>query len=475
MKKLTKGQILTATAGVLALFLVVLVVARRPGLSPVEVRRQVTAVKPLRQAKSVESLLAASSRTKAVVVANEGNAPPSRASSEDIEETEVAASEARAPTTKEICAADWQALTQMSLDLLRHDVSQGRLSLSVACRDAMLETPEGGTSRWFISNCTTGQVLPPEVVDRCVAETTSFRASLFSERPEVVEDYQSLAPETLVVLLAQNFRDPSALSEAELNQSVQAADAVIAYDPDVYVAYETKLAAMLLSEARFGTQVDDGAYAEVLGTMSSFRQTADKEDTVNALATRREELTSEQSEIAASLDGVAGRRGEIADELKARAPGTQSGEDGMALLIEDRALEQQRRELKASYDEIDHELEAEALHEPDGSDPTLVRVPFMRLLAKGDYSDLADAANEFMEEYPNSPLGPYYLAQAYWRTGQRDQAEVVIKNLPGSETERMLFRQSVERAAAREPAAEIEDFAAGLKGAWRAEQGAEQQ
>ena len=64
-----------------------------------------------------------------------------------------------------------------------------------------------------------------------------------------------------------------------------------------------------------------------------------------------------------------------------------------------------------------------ALVETDETlDPDLIRIPFLRIMLRGDYAALMNEAEDYMDQNPTSPFGYYFMAQGQWRTGQRDEA-----------------------------------------------------
>lgn len=71
--------------------------------------------------------------------------------------------------------------------------------------------------------------------------------------------------------------------------------------------------------------------------------------------------------------------------------------------------------------------------ELDGADADLVKLPFLRLKAKGNFEELQLLAEEYRDAYPESFVGYRYLAEALWAQGDRDGAVSTIKNTLGQE------------------------------------------
>ena len=79
-------------------------------------------------------------------------------------------------------------------------------------------------------------------------------------------------------------------------------------------------------------------------------------------------------------------------------------------------------------------------------DRDLVHLPFLRFEAKGDYEAVSELAQEYVQSYPNSYVGYYYLADATWRQGDEEQAVSLF---------RRGLRNSVSEEAAREMLARL--------------------
>jgi hypothetical protein len=89
------------------------------------------------------------------------------------------------------------------------------------------------------------------------------------------------------------------------------------------------------------------------------------------------------------------------------------------------------------------------LTEREAVDSDLVRLPFVRLLAKGELEDLQEESSAYIAEYPTSPLGYFFKAQAEWRAGDRDEAAATITQAIASGAGDEGLRELVEREAGR--------------------------
>jgi hypothetical protein len=89
-----------------------------------------------------------------------------------------------------------------------------------------------------------------------------------------------------------------------------------------------------------------------------------------------------------------------------------------------------------------------AAAELSGVDPDLVHLPFVRLEAQGNFEASARLAQEYLQAYPNSYVGYYYLASATWAAGDEGQAVTLF---------RRGLRNGVSEEAAREMLARLKN------------------
>lgn len=79
--------------------------------------------------------------------------------------------------------------------------------------------------------------------------------------------------------------------------------------------------------------------------------------------------------------------------------------------------------------------------ELNGMDSDLVHMPFLRLEARGEYDQVRILAEEYVQNYPRSYIGYYYLAESAWKAGNEGEAVEVFRRGLGA---------SASTAAARE-------------------------
>lgn len=89
--------------------------------------------------------------------------------------------------------------------------------------------------------------------------------------------------------------------------------------------------------------------------------------------------------------------------------------------------------------------------ELDGIDPDLIHIPFLRLSAKNDVDGLSEMAQDYISAFPNSHIGYMYLAEAAWKSGQREQALNIISSTLGVQANDQLSRDTLMRLQTQDP------------------------
>lgn len=88
----------------------------------------------------------------------------------------------------------------------------------------------------------------------------------------------------------------------------------------------------------------------------------------------------------------------------------------------------------------------------------LVNLPFLRLKAKRDYETLADEAERYREENPESFVGYRYLAEAYWVNGEKEEAVSIIKEGLGKDTTDQVAYEILQRLSERPAIDELSEI-----------------
>lgn len=233
--------------------------------------------------------------------------------------------------------------------------------------------------------------------------------------PVSTDDTQELA-----VKLNIQMRRVKNLDEANLDSNIAMADEIISREPDSYVAYKAKLISLLTREGKFKLPADETEISDLLENMAQFNLSSDK-------LARREALlvgntNSDIQNIESRLDTVSRQR----DLLEVELNNLDSNSPLQAALnAELQQLDQQEMQLVSSIELLEDQL---ANNRAQLVNEDIVEISFMRMLAQDDFNGVIDNAQAFIEEYPTSPSGYFYMIRALELQGQKEQALEVIQN-----------------------------------------------
>jgi hypothetical protein len=356
----------------------------------------------------------------------------------------------------ETCAADWSEIVSGTAETFAHRVEQGLLTLSPACQEAMATAVELEEFSAFLASCT-GPVAPPlEARDFCVSQSEAFRTALVSRvggattEPSAA-DYAGISLPSLVDRIGSSLEDAEQLSEPKLDALIAMSEEATSRDPDFYEAYKARLAGLLLKEVRFGAEIPAETYSDIIDELNTFRL-AEGSPTPEELLTARANTEEQLAELSDGLSAIAAQREAIRADIDELTAGATSSQDELvALLAEDRLLEADQETLRQDYRSTQEELRRMLLSEREAVDSDLVRLPFVRLLAKGELEELEEESSAYIEEYPTSPLGYFFKAQAEWRAGNRDAAAATITQAIASGAGDESLRALLEREGSRSP------------------------
>jgi len=207
-----------------------------------------------------------------------------------------------------------------------------------------------------------------------------------------------LQTETIAHLFTDFSSKMASLSQTDLSSLDNMADELISRDPDTYAAYKAKLVVNLIRETKFNENISDSLYESLLDELSQF-------DVVDSDYALNEE--SEIIDIENTLD-------DLEDRLDALDENDPAGEEILAEIQKQESL-----------------LETGVLTDDDMIDDDIVKIPFYRMLAKGDHDSLIDEADLYIGEYPDSSIGYFFKAQGLWRIGEQAEAIAAIKGYEG--------------------------------------------
>lgn len=148
----------------------------------------------------------------------------------------------------------------------------------------------------------------------------------------------------------------------------------------------------------------------------------------------------------------------IADELIARDPNLYAGYKGKLLSLLQKELRYGQAVDGAEYEKL-YEQMTEFRGFPKGApeegltapaelgqiDSDLVHIPFLRAAALGDGGGLTAMAQEYIQAYPQSYVGYYYLAKSQWSQGDQAGAIATFQAMLGPSASPALALEMLQR------------------------------
>ncbi len=244
-----------------------------------------------------------------------------------------------------------------------------------------------------------------------------------------------LSTKDLALKLTGELHQLDKIKKSDLAELINISDEVIEREPDSYSAYKAKLLLLLYKEAKYGELANESDIEQLLETMASFEfdnnQELQKEAFLIAKTNREmEELNQLFETIDETLDA-------LDDEM------IESEGDLQAL----RNLEIEKSLLLDKASELNEKvalLEEDAFLPEDSANEDIVHIPFLRLLAQKDFDNAIEQAEVFIEDFPRSVIGYYYLIKALQLSGDEDSSLSVIESIPLEDKQLNKLREMLE-------------------------------
>jgi flagellar biosynthesis chaperone FliJ len=247
----------------------------------------------------------------------------------------------------------------------------------------------------------------------------------------------------LAVKLDGQMKRPRNLDLNTIENNIAIADEIISREPDSYSAYKAKLISLLVKEGKFQQPIDEVEVEGLLENMAQFNISSDK------LARRESALigntNSEVQTVELQLEELARSRETIESQLgsyDANSP------ELAQLNAQIQELDTREAQLLGNIDNLQESL---ANNTAQLTNEDVVEIPFMRMMAKSDYDSVIDNAQTFIEQFPNSPNGYFYLVRALEMQGQKDQARSVIQNARLPQDVQATLLQRLENEGSQNP------------------------
>lgn len=291
----------------------------------------------------------------------------------------------------------------------------------------LLEKPQSSTSA----------LAAPAIAPTAPAQKQNITATTPAEINQTIDSQDT---QELAMKLTTGMRRVKTLEVADIDNNIAIADEIISREPDSYGAYKAKLISLLTKEGKFNQAVDEAEVESILESMAQFNISSDK------IARREAALiantNSDIQNAETQLGEVARQRETLEAQLNTFDPNSQEFANLNAQLQQ---LDEQEIRLASNIETLENNL---ANNTAQLTNEDIVEIPFMRMMAKSDYDGVIDNAQAFIEQFPNSPNGYFYMVKALEMQGQKDQALQVIQSsrLPQDAQQNLLERLDAQAA-----------------------------
>lgn len=289
-------------------------------------------------------------------------------------------------------------------------------------------------------NQVTSQLPPPKL-----PQTTKQNVEQDKKASMPVVD---MAVEDLVLELDSGMADINNQTKEQLDRNIAVANEIIAREPESYSAYKAKLISLLAKEGRFKEKADDTEVNALLETIAEFEVAPEVPATQEtgrapaspevpappappASAEVAPSIASNQRQMLESnLESVATERVGIENRMQDFDTYTrQWGE----LNRKRQQLLDREEELSSEMDIYDESIPYafDTFVKPEKSefiDEDVVEIPFMRQLAHNEYTQAEEDAATFIEQYPTSISGYFYLIRSLELQGRGEEIPGVIRD-----------------------------------------------
>ena len=268
------------------------------------------------------------------------------------------------------------------------------------------------TTKSKASTTSSPAIAPAKVTAPTVAATV--------ETPANPEPLANLDTTDLAITLDGQMKRPKNLDLNTIENNIAIADEIISREPDSYGAYKAKLISLLVKEGKFNQPIDEVEVEGLLENMAQFNISSDK------LARRESALigntNNEVQTVELQIEELARTRENLESQLNAYDA---NSPELAQLNAQIQQLDSQEAQLLGNIDNLQASL---ADNTAQLANEDIIEIPFMRMMAKNDYEGVVNNAQSFIEQFPNSPNGYFYLVKALEMQGQKEQARSVIQN-----------------------------------------------
>lgn len=232
-----------------------------------------------------------------------------------------------------------------------------------------------------------------------------------------IELIQNKDTETLARDMNDRMSKIKQLDLAEIGRTIQIADELILREPETYSAYKAKLIALLTREGKYNIPADDNEINNLLEDMARFDISSDQ--VLQKEAALISSANAEVSALEQRITETRANRTEIETQLAQLGP---NSPDYRALDIRRAVLAMQEDDAIGKLETVEDQIQQGSFPPDSYVNEDVVQIPFMRMMAREDYATAADNAEAFVQQFPASPIGYFYLVLALEKMGRKDEA-----------------------------------------------------
>jgi hypothetical protein len=278
-----------------------------------------------------------------------------------------------------------------------------------------------------------------DTVTTNAAATTRPAGSPAGNDNELIKNQDT---ETLAGEMNERMGNIKQLDLPQIARTIEIADELILREPDTYSAYKAKLIALLTREGKYNIPADDNDVNSLLEDMARFDISSDK--VLQKEAALISNANADISTLEQSIIETKTKRSEIETQMAQLGP---NNPDYRALDARRAVLSMQEEDATGKLATLQDQVQQGSFPPDNYVNEDVVQIPFMRMMARGDYASAADNAEAFVQQFPASPVGYYYLVIALEKLGRKDDAVDAIarSRLGSTEQNALLERLSRER------------------------------
>ena len=221
----------------------------------------------------------------------------------------------------------------------------------------------------------------------------------------------------LVKKLNENMNNIKSIDLHSLFENIEIADEIINQSPYSYSAYKAKLISMIYLESKFEQVIDDYEFNNVLYDLASFDLSSNEAIRKEAIiiATSSNQLLQLENKLNTILqmrDGVASQAFDSENNIfQFQAQDAELAVTEQLAILE---LENFKNNIKETSLSLNNE--------------EIVEIVFLRLIAKDDLDTVINNAQEYLNNFPDSLNGYFYLIRALELKGEHNEIDQVISS-----------------------------------------------